>query len=155
MYFTGTIYCSTCYTITNYNLSRCRCMATLHTPQFQLPSQCSATGHTIDPLQTICMGSSSTCKGGKSGHRFLPLAHCMLGQLPRQHQSTGSLNVPGCQCGPLVDACESGRLAHYTIICIHHEGLHGLHCLARDPQVWVDLLQHLEQADEIRTLEPL
>ena len=92
--------------------------------------------------------------GFKNGHRTTllgagilgdglgALRHRVLGQLPRQQQAHGRLDLPGCDGRALVVVRQTRCLARDALEDIVHEGVHDTHGLGRDAGVRVDLLQH-------------
>ncbi|KAK8279397.1 hypothetical protein V6Z12_D09G108300 [Gossypium hirsutum] len=71
----------------------------------------------------------------------------MLGQLPRQDQSYGSLNLTGGDGGLLVIACEPRRFLSQLLEDVVDEAVHNTHGFAGNADIRMDLLQHLEDVD--------
>ncbi|KAF8102312.1 hypothetical protein N665_0198s0025 [Sinapis alba] len=71
----------------------------------------------------------------------------MFRQLSRQHKSHRRLNLPRSNRRLLVVPRKLGRLTSKFLENVVDETVHDPHCLARDSDVWVNLLQHLEDVD--------
>ena len=84
------------------------------------------------------------------GNRLGPFRNSVFRQLSRQDESHGRLNLPGSDRGLLVVPRELGRLAGELLEDVVDETVHDPHRFARDPDVGVDLLQHLEDVDLVR-----
>ncbi|RID68936.1 hypothetical protein BRARA_C01062 [Brassica rapa] len=80
-------------------------------------------------------------------HRLGPFGNSVFRQLSRQDESHRRLNLPGSDGRLLVVPRELGRLAGKLLEDVVDETVHDPHGFARDPDVGVDLLQHLEDVD--------
>ncbi|XP_007471324.1 PREDICTED: uncharacterized protein LOC103089763 [Lipotes vexillifer] len=80
---------------------------------------------------------------GVLGDSLGTLGHGVLGQLPRQQQTYGRLDLPGSDGRTLVVMRQARRLARDALKDVIDERVHDAHGLGRDAGVWVDLLQHL------------
>ncbi|XP_029099088.1 uncharacterized protein LOC114907514 [Monodon monoceros] len=78
------------------------------------------------------------------GERALgTLGHGVLGQLPRQQQAYGRLDLPGGDGRAFVVMRQARRLARDALEDVIDERVHDAHGLRRDAGVRVDLLQYL------------
>ncbi|XP_030616090.1 uncharacterized protein LOC111168481 [Delphinapterus leucas] len=78
------------------------------------------------------------------GERALgTLGHGVLGQLPRQQQAYGRLDLPGGDGRAFVVMRQARRLARDALEDVIDERVHDAHSLRRDAGVRVDLLQYL------------
>ena len=77
---------------------------------------------------------------GVFGDSFSTLGDSVLGQLTRKKETNCSLNLTGCDGGPLVVLGEAGRLSSNPLKDVVDEGVHDAHALGGDAGVWVDLL---------------
>ena len=71
----------------------------------------------------------------------------MLGELTREHQTDGGLDLSGGQSLLLVVSDELDGLLSDSVKDIIDERVHDSHRLLRDTSVGVDLLQNLEDVD--------
>ncbi|XP_061002278.1 uncharacterized protein LOC133059311 [Dama dama] len=82
-------------------------------------------------------------KAGVLGDRLGALGHRVFGQLPRQQQAHGRLDLPGCDGRALVVMRQTRCLARDALEDVVHKRVHDAHGLGRDAGVRVDLFQHL------------
>ncbi|XP_060019926.1 uncharacterized protein LOC132527940 [Lagenorhynchus albirostris] len=80
---------------------------------------------------------------GVLGDSLGTLGHGVLGQLPRQQQTYGRLDLPGGDGRAFVVMRQARRLARNALEDVIDERVHDAHSLRRDTGVRVDLLQHL------------
>lgn len=73
----------------------------------------------------------------------------MLGQLSREQQAHGRLDLPGCDGGALVVMGQAGGFASNALKDVIDEGVHDAHGLGGDACVRMDLLQHLVDIDGV------
>ncbi|XP_059966288.1 uncharacterized protein LOC132497238 [Mesoplodon densirostris] len=81
---------------------------------------------------------------GVLGDSLGSLGHGVLGQLPRQQQTYGRLDLPGGDGRAFVVMRQARRLARDALKDVIDERVHDAHGLGRDAGVRVDLLQHLQ-----------
>ena len=80
------------------------------------------------------------------GHGLGALGHSVLGQLPRQQQTHGRLDLPGRQCGSARVLGQPGGLTGQPLKQIVHERVHDAHGLGGDADVGVHLGKQQEQS---------
>ncbi|TEA21844.1 hypothetical protein DBR06_SOUSAS20010027, partial [Sousa chinensis] len=78
---------------------------------------------------TFLLGSLGA---GVLGDSLGALGHGVLGQLPRQQQAHGRLDLPGRDGRALVVMCQARRLARDALEDVIDEGVHDAHGLGRD-----------------------
>ncbi|RXI04432.1 hypothetical protein DVH24_038706 [Malus domestica] len=88
-----------------------------------------------------------TSRAGELSHGLGPFRNSVLGELTREHEPHGGLDFPGSDRRFLVVPREPGRLLGELLEDVVDEAVHDSHGLAGDPDVRVDLLQHLEDVD--------
>ena len=81
--------------------------------------------------------------GGVLGDSLGAFRHGVLGQLSREHEADGGLDLAGRQSGLLVVAAQFASLASDALEDVVDEGVHDGHGLLGDASVGVNLLQHL------------
>ncbi|CAL9148194.1 unnamed protein product [Musa hybrid cultivar] len=86
-------------------------------------------------------------RAGELGDRLGPLGHGVLGELTREDQADGGLDLAGRDSGLLVVAGEAGGLLGELLEDVVDEGVHDGHGLAGDTDVGMHLLEHLEDVD--------
>jgi len=91
---------------------------------------------------------------GVLGHSLGALGHGVLGELTRQQQAHGSLDLPARDGGALVVVGQTASLGGDALEDVVDEGVHDAHGLAGHTGVGVDLLQHLVDVDGIALLPP-
>jgi len=74
----------------------------------------------------------------------------VLGELPREDEADGGLDLPGRDGGLLVVPRQLGRLPGELLEDVVDEGVHDGHGLGGDAYVRVHLLQHLEDVNLVR-----
>ncbi|RDX79291.1 hypothetical protein CR513_40302, partial [Mucuna pruriens] len=89
-------------------------------------------------------------RASKLGNSLSPFRDGMLGKLPGQNQPDRGLNLPGRDGRLLVVASESGRFLSKLLEDIVDEAVHDSHGFARNTNVRVHLLQHLEDVYLVR-----
>ena len=94
-------------------------------------------------VQPLLRSGPGSLGAGVLGHSLGALGHGVLGQLPRQQQTHGRLDLPGCQCGSTRVLGQPGGLAGQPLKQIVHERVHDAHGLGGDADVRVHLLRHL------------
>ncbi|KAA8545174.1 hypothetical protein F0562_019937 [Nyssa sinensis] len=88
----------------------------------------------------------------------IPILHSVLSQFTRKNKAHGCLDLPRSDGGLLVVPRELGGLLSELLEDVIDEAVHDPHSLAEDPDVRVDLFQHLEDIDLIgldALLDPL
>ena len=80
--------------------------------------------------------------GGELGGRLRTLRHGVLGQVPREEEAGGCLDVPRSQSLLLAVVGETGRLRRQLLEHVVREGVEDGHGLPGDAQVPVHLLHH-------------
>lgn len=73
----------------------------------------------------------------------------MLGELTRQQQSDGGLDLPTGDGGLPVVVGQTGSFGGDTLEDVVHEAVHDRHSTARDTGVWVDLLHDFVDVDTV------
>ena len=76
----------------------------------------------------------------------------VLGQLARQQESHGCLDLARRDGRSAVVVGKSRRLGCDALEDVVHERVHDAHGLGRDASVWVHLLQHLVDVDRVGLL---
>merc|ERR1719244_288755 len=76
----------------------------------------------------------------------------MLGQLPWQEESDGSLDLSGGNGGPLVILSQATRLSCQALEYVVHKRVHDRHRLGGHPSVRMDLFQNLIDVNSVRFL---
>jgi len=89
-------------------------------------------------------------RGGELGDSLGALRHGMLGELAREEQAHGRLDLPRRDRRLLVVARQAGRLGGDLLEDVVHERVHDGHGLGRDPGVGVHLLEHLVDVRRVR-----
>ena len=79
----------------------------------------------------------------------------MLGQLTRQEEADGSLDLPTGDGRLLVVLSKASRLRSDLLEDVVHERVHDAHGLAGDAGLGVHLLQHLVDVDRVGLLPGL
>jgi hypothetical protein len=79
----------------------------------------------------------------------------VLGQLSRQEETDGGLDLPGRDGGALVVVRQATCLGGDALEDVIDERVHDAHRLGGDACVGVDLLQHLVDVDGVRLLPAL
>jgi len=92
--------------------------------------------------------------GGVLGNSLGALRHSVLGQLTRQEEADGCLDLPASDGGPLVVMGQTRGLSGNALEDVVHERVHDGHGLGGDTGVGVDLLQHLVDVDGVALLPP-
>ncbi len=90
--------------------------------------------------------------GSVLGDSLSTLGDSVLGELTREEESAGSLNLSGGDCGLLVDLGKAGSFAADSVEDVAHERVHDGHGLGGDSLVGVDLLEDLVDVDAERLL---
>jgi hypothetical protein len=85
--------------------------------------------------------------GGKLSHSLSALGHSVLGELTREHQAHGGLNLAGGDGGLLVVAAQLGSLGRDLLEQVVDKRVHDAHALGTNTSVRVHLLQHLVDVD--------
>jgi len=67
----------------------------------------------------------------------------MFGQLSRQQETDGSLDLPRSNGGPLVVVSQPGGFRSDPLEYIIDKGVHDGHGFGGDSSVWMNLFQHL------------
>ena len=78
----------------------------------------------------------------------------VLGQLSRQQETDGCLDLPRRDGGAAVVVGQTGSLGSDALEDVVHEGVHDGHGLAGDAGVGVDLLQHFVDVDAVALPPP-
>ena len=86
------------------------------------------------------------------GDGLCALRDGVLGQLPRQKQPDGGLDLPGGDGRPLVVVGKLARFGGDPLKKVVDEGVHDAHGLGGDASVRVNLLQHLVDVDGVGLL---
>jgi len=76
----------------------------------------------------------------------------VLGQLSREEEPDGSLDLPGGDGGPLVVVGKAGGLSGDPLKDVIDKGVHDRHGLGADASVGVHLLEDLVDVDGVRLL---
>ena len=97
---------------------------------------------------------TSLLAAGVFGDSLGSLADGVLGELTRQKQPHGSLDLSGCDGASLVVVGQSGSLGSDSLENVVHEAVHDGHGLAGHTGVWVDLLQHFVDVNAVRLPPP-
>ena len=97
-------------------------------------------------MQPLLRSGPGSLGAGVLGHGLGALGHGVLGQLPRQQQTHGRLDLPGCQCGSTRVLGQPGGLAGQPLKQIVHERVHDAHGLGGDADVRVHLGKQQEQS---------
>ena len=92
--------------------------------------------------------------GGVLGDGLGSFTDGVLGQLTRQQETDGGLDLPGGDGASLVVVGKTAGLGRDALEDVVHEGVHDGHSLGRDSSVGVDLLQHLVDVDAVAFLSP-
>lgn len=96
-------------------------------------------------MQPLLGSGPGSLGAGVLGHGLGALGHSMLGQLSRQQQTHGCLDLPGRQCGSARVLGQPGGLASQPLKQIVHERVHDAHGLGGDADVGVHLGKQQEQ----------
>ena len=88
-----------------------------------------------------------TLRASELGNGFGSFRNGVLGKLPGQHQPDRGLNLPGGNSRLLVVPGETRRFLRELLEDVVDEAVHDPHGLARNTDVRVYLLQHLEDID--------
>ncbi|EMS46482.1 hypothetical protein TRIUR3_19478 [Triticum urartu] len=88
--------------------------------------------------------------GGELGNGLGALGDGVLGELAREDEADGGLDLPGGDGGLLVVPRQLGRLPGELLEDVVDEGVHDGHGLGGDADVGVHLLEHLEDVDLVR-----
>jgi hypothetical protein len=89
---------------------------------------------------------------GVLGDSLGALGHGVLGQLTRQQQTDGSLDLATGDGGTLVVVCQTGSFSGDSLEDVVDEAVHDGHGLAANASVGVHLFQHLVDVDSIAFL---
>ena len=92
---------------------------------------------------------TSLLAAGVFGDSLGSLADGVLGELTRQKQPHGSLDLSGCDCASLVVVGQSRSLSGDSLEDIVHEAVHDRHGFAGHTGVGVHLLQHFVDVDGV------
>ena len=76
----------------------------------------------------------------------------MLGKFSRQEETDSSLNLPGCDGGPLIVVGQPAGFGSNPLKNVVHERVHDRHGLGADTCIRVHLLQNLVDVDSVRFL---
>ena len=87
---------------------------------------------------------------GELGHGLGSLGDGVLGQLTREDEPDGGLDLPGGQRRLLVDALQLGGLGGDLLELVSDERVQDGHGLGGDSRVRVDLLEDLEDVELVR-----
>lgn len=107
---------------------------------------CFAIAH-----QSPSQPASAHLLGGRVlGHSLGALRHSVLGQLARQQETHGSLDLARRDGALLVVLGQARRLVGNALKDIIDKRVHDAHGLGADASVGVDLLEHLVDVDRVR-----
>ncbi|RXI04431.1 hypothetical protein DVH24_038705 [Malus domestica] len=98
-------------------------------------------------INTLKPTNPNPSRAGELSHGLGPFRNSVLGELTREHEPHGGLDFPGSDRRFLVVPREPGQLLGELLEDVVDEAVHDSHGLAGDPDVRVDLLQHLEDVD--------
>ena len=85
--------------------------------------------------------------GGVLGNGLGTLGDGVLGELAREEESAGSLDLSGGDCCLLVDLGKAGSFAADSVEDVANERVHDGHGLGGDALVGMDLLEDLVDVD--------
>jgi hypothetical protein len=88
--------------------------------------------------------------GGELGHSLGALGHGVLGQLTREQQADGSLDLAGRQSLLLVVSGQAGSLQSQALEDVVDEGVQDADASLGHTSVGVHLLQHLVDVGRVR-----
>ncbi|KAK1320690.1 hypothetical protein QJS10_CPA03g01551 [Acorus calamus] len=104
-------------------------------------------GLCLVPISSTASLTTPKSRAGELGDSLGPLGYGVLGELAGEDEADGGLDLPGSDGGLLVVPGELRTLLGELLEDVVDEAVHDAHGLARDPDVRVHLLQHLEYLD--------
>ena len=88
--------------------------------------------------------------GGELGHGLGALGHGVLGELAREHEADGRLDLAGRERRLLGEAAQLGGLEGDALEDVVDERVHDRHALLGDARVRVHLLEHAVDVRRVR-----